>query len=144
MILYLDASALVKRYVAESGSKETNRLIAGAKVVGTAVVSRAEVPAAFAKAAKMKLISRDQATVALESFRAQWNDLARLQITESLIARADVLAWDLALRGYDAVHLAAALLWQETLGETVTLATFDRQLWEAAQDVGQQVFPVSF
>jgi hypothetical protein len=39
------------------------------------------------------------------------------------------------------VHLAAALLWQEGLEESVTLATFDRQLWEAGKQSGLTVFP---
>ncbi len=34
MILYLDASALVKRYVAESGPAEVSEAIAGADLVG--------------------------------------------------------------------------------------------------------------
>jgi predicted nucleic acid-binding protein len=42
VIVYLDASALVKRYVAESGSAEVEALIGEAQAVGTAVLSRAE------------------------------------------------------------------------------------------------------
>jgi predicted nucleic acid-binding protein len=49
VILYLDASALVKRYVAEPGSAEVAALIGRAQAVGTGVVSRAEVAAALAK-----------------------------------------------------------------------------------------------
>lgn len=48
MILYLDASALVKRYVAEIGSAELSRMLSRAATVGTAVISRAEVAAALA------------------------------------------------------------------------------------------------
>lgn len=35
MILYLDASALVKRYIAEAGSAEVGEAIAKAEMVGT-------------------------------------------------------------------------------------------------------------
>jgi predicted nucleic acid-binding protein len=62
-------------------------------------------------------------------------------ITETLIARADNLAWTLKLRGYDAVHLAAALHWSDRLGEPVVLATFDKELWTAAGKVEVEVFP---
>jgi hypothetical protein len=55
--------------------------------------------------------------------------------------RADAQAWERGLRGYDALHLAAALFWQETLGEPVTLATFDRQLWQAGAAAGLEVWP---
>jgi hypothetical protein len=46
-----------------------------------------------------------------------------------------------ALRGYDAVQLASASTSQESVGAEITLATFDRQLWEAGKQVGIQVWP---
>ncbi len=141
MIVYLDASALVKRYITEAGSLEVERLISQTQVVGTCLISRAEVTAAIAKAVRIKLLLHDEATRALQSFRTQWADLVRLQLTETMVARADALAWEYGLRGYDAVHLAAMLFWQETLGEVVTLATFDRQLWQAGQNTGVSVWP---
>jgi len=39
------------------------------------------------------------------------------------------------------VHLAAALLWQEAIGEIMTLATFDHQMWEAAQKLSMNTWP---
>jgi uncharacterized protein len=61
--------------------------------------------------------------------------------TEALVARAETLAWERALRGYDAIQLASALAWRESIGEDVLLATFDRQLWEAAPAVNLQAWP---
>jgi len=40
MIAYLDTSALVKRYIAETGSQEVAALITQAEQVGTSIVSR--------------------------------------------------------------------------------------------------------
>ncbi len=141
MILYLDTSALVKRYVVEQGTTAVTHLIAQADIVGTAVITRAEMAAAFAKAARVGALLRDEAYMVLQQFRAHWPALVRLQASEALMARADTLAWQLNLRGYDAVHLAAALAWQEEMSQIITLATFDHQLWTAAQDSGLAVFP---
>jgi predicted nucleic acid-binding protein len=66
---------------------------------------------------------------------------AKVPVTETLVARAEALAWDTALRGYDAVQLASALTWQESVGAAITLATFDRQLWDAGIQVGMHVWP---
>lgn len=143
MIIYLDASALVKRYVSEAGSREVNALIAGASVVGTAAISRAEVSSALAKAVRVRLLSREEAASALQVFSAEWESLIRLQLTEVLISRAAALTWEHGLRGYDSVHLAAALFWQDMLGDTVTLASYDRQLWEAAKVTGLVAWPES-
>jgi predicted nucleic acid-binding protein len=143
VIVYLDASALVKRYVAETGTDEVNALIAGASVVGTASISRAEISSALAKAVRMLLLSQEEAASALQVFNAEWESLIRLQLTEVLISRAATLAWEHGLRGYDSVHLAAAIFWQDILGDTITLASYDRQLWEAARPTGLVAWPES-
>jgi len=51
------------------------------------------------------------------------------------------LACEHDLRGYDATHLACALIWQESLGLPVTLATFDGQLVQAAKAVRIEILP---
>jgi uncharacterized protein len=141
VILYLDASALVKRYVAEPGSAEVEALIARAQAVGTGVISRAEVAAALAKAARAGIVTRESATKALQAFNADWEHMIRLQLGEPLVARAAALAWEHGLRGYDAVHLATALLWREMLGEPISVATYDRELWRGAQASGLSPWP---
>jgi predicted nucleic acid-binding protein len=141
MILYLDASALVKRYVAEAGAEEVAQAVAEADVIGTSLISRAETAAALAKAVRTGALTRQAAASTLQVFRSEWPDLVRVQATEMLVARADILAWELGLRGYDAVHLASALLWQDSLGRGVTMATFDRRLWKAAEQRGLDPFP---
>lgn len=141
MIVYLDASALIKRYVAETGSAAVGKLIDQAEALGTSVISRAEVSAAFAKAVRLKFVTRDAAASAMKQFAADWPHFIRLQLTETLVARAASLAWEQGLRGYDAVHLATALVWHETLGQPVFVATFDRQLWQGAQATGLIAWP---
>lgn len=141
MIVYADASALVKRYVTESGSKEVIALTVTAAVVATALVSRAEVSAALARAVRMGVLDDEGGRRAQRRFSRDWPDLARVAVTEALVARAETLAWEHGLRGYDAVQLAAAITWRESVGEDVVLATFDRQLWEVAPDVGLEAWP---
>ena len=71
MILYLDASALVKRYVAEPGSAEVDEAISKAEVIGTVLISRAEVAAALAKAVRMDALTREDALASLQVFRSE-------------------------------------------------------------------------
>jgi uncharacterized protein len=141
MILYLDSSALVKRYIAETGSVEVEALIKKADIVGTGLITRAEVPAALSKAVRLSWLETNQGERLLHIFRTNWQVLAIVQATETLMARADALAWEHGLRGYDAVHLASAIVWEEALGEPVTLATFDPRLWQATTNIGLTVWP---
>jgi predicted nucleic acid-binding protein len=141
VIVYLDASALVKRYVAERGSRETRELSTKADVVATSLITRAEVAAALAKAVRLGIIEPDSGRKAQRAFASQWPDIAKVPVSEALVSRAEALAWDFALRGYDAVQLASALTWQEAVGAEITLATFDRQLWDAGKKAGVRIWP---
>ncbi len=141
MILYLDTSALIKRYIREDGSDEVEKRVQKAAVIGSATITRAEVAAAFAKAVRIGLIKRETAQRDLETFRQDWADYERLDVNEVVVARADALAWQHGLRGYDAVQLATALMWHETLESDVTFATYDKELWSMARLVGLEPFP---
>jgi predicted nucleic acid-binding protein len=141
VIAYLDASALVKRYVVERGSRETIALTADAEITATSIVSRAEVAAALGKAVRIGLVTENVARTAQRSFASDWPDLARVPVTEALVERAEALAWEHGLRGYDAVQLASALTWRESVGQEIVVATFARQLWEAAIRTGLKPWP---
>ncbi len=141
MIAYLDASALVKRYLVEQGSRETIAFMAESEMVATSIVSRAEVAAALARAGRIGLVTQNVARAAQRSFDGDWQDLLRVPVTEALVDRAKALAWDHALRGHDAVHLASAVTWQESVGIDIIVATFDTQLWTATQRAGMKAWP---
>jgi predicted nucleic acid-binding protein len=141
MILYLDTSALIKRYVTEKGAELVAQAIAAAMAVGSSVVCRAEMAAALATAVRMNALPAGDASAALRVFRSEWPRLVRVQASEAVIAQADSLAWEAGLRGYDAVHLASALRLRDAMGEEVTFATFDRRLWQAAGEQGLASFP---
>jgi len=142
VILYLDSSAIVKRYLAEQGTDDVRRLFARASYLGTSLITRAEITAAFARAAKMGRLQQEAALAAAEAFGRDWIRFVRLGVTEKLIEAAGSLAWQFRLRGYHAVHLAAALEWRTRLGRQITLVTFDNELWAAAQQNELDVFPV--
>ncbi len=141
MIVYVDASALVKRYVTEAGSAEVIALTTRAEGVATAIVTRAEVAAALARAVRVGLLDDVGGRRAQRRFSREWPDLMRVPVTETLVARAEALAWAHGLRGYDAVQLASAMTWQDALGQEIVLATFDRQLWDGARDSGLRPWP---
>ena len=122
---YLDASALVKEYLTdEMGAGEIAAVRRGAQVVGTTIVSRAEVSAALAKAVRVETLTRTEARSALEAFRGDWADLFSLNVNGSIATRAERLAWGENLRGYDTEQLASALMWKENIAGDVIFATF--------------------
>jgi predicted nucleic acid-binding protein len=141
VILYLDTSALIKRYVDETGSSDVREWLHSSDDNATGLITRVEMSSAFNRLLRMKFISQEDFVGVLNQFHTDWIDFHRLPITERLVARADALACEHDLRGYDAVHLAAALNWQELLELPVTLVTYDRELARAGQDSGMEVLP---
>lgn len=141
MNLYIDTSALIKLFVQETYSNMVRQLVNEADIVATGLITRAETAAGINRLARMNFLDQAQRDLALGNFRNEWNDYHRIPITEQIVARADTLTSQYILRGYDAVHLACALTWSELLGASVTIATFDRELHDAAQNSGFDVFP---
>ncbi len=86
-------------------------------------------------------ITEDQLKQAMREFRQHWPAYLRIRITEPMVRDADHLAIEYNLRGYDAIHLAGALVWKDRTAEAVLFATFDDNLWKAASTEGFQPFP---
>jgi predicted nucleic acid-binding protein len=142
MILYFDTSALVKGYIQEEGSKEVIALMDEVdNLFGSVVLTQVEMAAAIQRAVRVMGSSSKIASAAWQDFLDDWPSFTRLAVSPMTIERASVIAWNHGIRGYDSLHLAAALLWQETLGSQITLATFDRELWVAGHKAGMLSWP---
>lgn len=142
MNLYLDTSALIKRYIREPGSLELRTLLEEADMLATVQITLVEAIAALAKAVRIGNITRKNASQSMAILQQDWLNLQNIAISDELVNQAALLAWQHDLRGYDAVHLASALAWQTRFGEQVTMTTYDLQLWTIAQHVGLAVYPL--
>ena len=109
---FLDSSAIVKRYINEMGSAFVDELIGPDREnnIFIAEITRAEVASAFARREKGKTLTTGDAATARDAFAVDVADVyAIIDITPELITNAADLATKHAVRGYDAVQLAAAL-----------------------------------
>lgn len=132
MILYLDTSALVKLYVNEPGRPAVIRQVDGAAAVATARVTYAEARAAFARKRREGGIDGKGLRQVLERFDGEWPAYTVVDVSEPVVRRAGALAERHALRGYEALQLAAAVELQREGGE-VSFACFDDRLLRAAR-----------
>ena len=142
--LYLDTSALFKRYVEEAESDDVLARIDAAQSIGTALITRVEVAAALAKAVRDSRMGLREARAAERAFVDDWSAFTRIALTNQVAVRAGELAWSHGLRGYDAVQLAAALAWREVpadVEEDMVFACFDQNLCRAAKAEGLLVWP---
>lgn len=141
MILYADTSALVKRYVQEAGTEEVLACFTRFEMIATAALTQVEMAAALAKASRQGWIDAVAAQEAWQDFLQHWPAYVRLPVSALSLERAARLTWKHGLRAYDALHLACALVWQESAGEAAVFACFDRHLRQAAEGEGLSVWP---
>ena len=109
---YLDSSALVKRYVAETGSGRVNTLFAvgSGHTIYTVRLSGAEVVAALSLRARAGTLPSANAQTAIMQFKSEFQGGYQIiEVNRHLVETAMALAERHGLRGYDAVQLASAV-----------------------------------
>ena len=118
MRYFLDTSAVVKRYAPERGSRWIKGLIENPENSVTIVqICIVEVAAALARKVRTGEISRDSCQKALTRFLADMDtgDYEIAKLDDEVVSFAVGLTQRHPLRGYDAVHLAAAFVLNRAL-----------------------------
>ena len=109
------------------------KLWGSAYPAASSILAYPEGRGALAAARRLDRLGEEEHQEALTAFEELYAELAAVGVDQELAARAGGYAEDLGLRGYDAVHLATAL---ELGDEEVALVTWDRDLAQAAEQVG--------
>ena len=141
MKVYVDTSALAKRYVQEPGSKELEDLFF--RVITSLFVSTLAYPefsAAIGRKLRNSELNKDDATKAVSEFEMDWYGLFEtISVTKQLAESAASLAIQYGLKGADAIHLATALVSGADL-----FVVSDVQLIRVAEEVSIRTYnPVS-
>jgi predicted nucleic acid-binding protein len=131
MRLYLDSSALVKRYVAEEGSHEVRAAMGESRRWATCRIGYVETARALG-------LRGDKA--AADRFQVEWPAFSVVEVDMAVAEDAAELAIATGLRALDAVHLAAAKSFPD---QQLTFATWDVKLHRAAYDRGLTLLPES-
>lgn len=134
MITYIDTSTLLKLIVEEVGSDRAETLWRTADSLASVTLIAVEARAALAAARRGHRLSPVQYSAARIGLDALLEQLFLVEPTRELVDAAGELAETESLRGYDAVHLAAAL----RIGATV-FSSADTRLCDAAEGRGLHV-----
>lgn len=129
-MLYLDASALVKRYVEEEGTDLVLPAMEAAGGWATCRVGYVETLRAVALAGGQKQVKR---------LEADWPSFNVVEVDAALAEHAAELTLSADLRSLDALHLAAALV----LPGEVMVATWDTRLHRASRKQGLETLPAT-
>lgn len=133
MIAYFDTSGLIPMVVEESATPRAASLWTAAGRVVSSRLLYPEARAALAQAHRMDRITGRQLRAATTTFEALFEQIDVIEIDDQLARAAGELAEAHRLRGYDAVHLAAAIRVRDA---NLVLVAGDQALVAAATSVG--------
>ena len=139
MILYLDTSALVKLYIEESGSQEVAHAVEEAQIVSTSRVAYVEARAGIARKCREGDLSKKEHNYVVEALIGDWDRYFIIEVSENVTKLGGALTEKQSLRGFDAIHLASALLLRNRTRLDVSFSCFDERLKTAAVAEGLMV-----
>ncbi|MBC8195714.1 MAG: type II toxin-antitoxin system VapC family toxin [Acidimicrobiia bacterium] len=129
MTLYVDSSALIKRYIKEDGAEEAVAHMASDPVLVTSALTAIEVRR------NLKRILTDDLEVMRGRFSVDLDAFAVISLDAQVCDDAAKVAEQTLCRSLDAIHLAAA----RRAGSATTVLTFDRRQAQAARSIGLSV-----
>lgn len=134
MNVFLDSSALAKRYIEESDSDRVQEILSVASSLGVSVLCLPEVISALCRRRRERKLSVQQYATARKALLADIADATVVYLTDKVVARAvDVLEkWP--VRPSDSLHVASAGEWSADL-----FVSADRQQCLAAAGCGLRV-----
>jgi predicted nucleic acid-binding protein len=131
MIFFLDASALAKRYVSESGTERVRALFRRHAQIAVSRLSEVEVSSALVRRMKLGDLEPETVDAHLASLLEDLSACDVIEIRKPVVTRARELVYGHALRAYDAVQLASAL--RIKTGAAVAFLCADGDLADAAE-----------
>lgn len=134
MITYVDTSVLIKLLIIENGTAEASAIWDEPDVLACCRLGHVEARAALTAARRQSRISELVSHDAVSGLEMLWSQLSIVEIDEDLMRLAGDMAEEHGLRGYDAMHLAAA----HHVGADV-FSSSDRRLCSAASASGLHV-----
>jgi predicted nucleic acid-binding protein len=141
MIIYLDSSGLVKKYIVEADSDQFARLWEMPVTVSISAVGYAEIMAAFGRRRREGSISEETYRTLVTTFKEAWFFLDVLDVSGRLNEIVDRLTYQYPLRGFDSIHLASAIEMRNISGQEVLFASADKRLRMTASQEQLSVYP---
>ena len=132
-MIYLDTSALIKRFVVEKGSELVKPLFHRAPPIATSKIAYPEAYAGLTRKHREGSLPRRDYEEICRQFELDWHSYVRVDLRDDVLSLTRDLIKRHALRGFDAIHLASAVGLAEALGERVRFVAADKRLLHAAE-----------
>jgi hypothetical protein len=132
--VFLDSSALAKRYVQEAGSDRLEEILSSASALGVSVICVSEIVSALCRRRRERKLSAQEYLKAKHALFEDIEDASIVNVTDQVVARAVELLERWPLRSSHALHIASAAAWSAEL-----FVSADEKQCTAARGYGLQV-----
>ena len=132
-MIYLDSSALVKKYLEEKGTGRIKSLLKDADAVATSKLAYPELISAFVRKQRDRAISETELHQALVGFEGDLEAMLIIDLQDELFPFIKRTLKKYHLKGADSVHLASALWLEQGAKEDVLFVASDLNLLKAAK-----------
>jgi predicted nucleic acid-binding protein len=132
-LAYFDTSVLVKNYIQEAGSARVRELLGTYEFVSSAIAP-VELHSAVRRRHRQDEMTRQHYTAILTRVK---HDRAFWQLVEpvpQVLTKAEEIVVAYNVRTLDAVHLASAIVIQDSIGTPLPFVTADERQLAAARD----------
>lgn len=136
--MFLDTSALAKRYIAEPGSDKVMALYQQADSLVVSVICLPELISTLSRLVREKRLAKSQYRRLKGDAMADLADVDVCQLTPEVLASGVSLLESYPLRAMDALHLACALAVRPDV-----FVSADRRQTSAARKTGLRIVDVS-
>lgn len=141
-LAYVDTSVLIKRYVKEPDSSRAGGLLKRHDLLTSSIVFLEALSAFSRRRGTGELLFDDFSAIVtrLRDDRRHWRVV---ELTDTVLGKAEDLIPRTSVRALDAIHLASALIVKSSSGIDIPFITADARQRSAAQSEGLRVLWVS-
>jgi len=141
MLVYLDSSALIKKYFEEIGSEHIAQIWNESEYIAISQVGYSEILGTIHKKQKMDRFSDKVKNQINKTFLEDWDSFIKVNADSKLNLELIRIHTKYLLRGFDAIHLATAKILSKQFEKDLQFLTADTNLQNAAEkeklDIGK-------
>jgi predicted nucleic acid-binding protein len=113
--VFIDSSALAKRYIREPGSEKVEKILGRASSLGLSSLCPVEIISAMCRRRRELSLTKDQYLLAKQALVDDARDAEIVNVVPRVVGKAIAILEKEALRTIDAIHIGSALEWKASL-----------------------------
>lgn len=140
--IYFDTSAWLKLYISEAGSAQAAELVSAYQIVSSSIILTESLSALRRRHTNREL-SKAQFAHLVKQISADIANINSMPLSSQNLSKAEKIVLETPSGALDALHIAAALLFQDMTTLELQFATADKRQAQSAEQVGLNVIVIA-